>query len=552
MSKENNKMQVDIENLFKQNVNDLLSIKELYRKLKEMEEKITQFKYIDNTLVKKLKKEYEKLNKIILDENVQVKLTNDIETINSQLGSKANLEPKHYYVGINQKFKTINQAIAQWKSDGKVKSIIHISKGEYNEIIALHEGNSYLSIIGENKHDVVIRTKTGYYKDTPVNIQGGEALLKNLTVIADHTNNSDYQYIGLETGNPSTDNIGGAYALHVDFPGEGKTVIEDCILISYQNSAVGMGTRSNQQVYFINCEIYSYTPSSFPTQATQNGAFLYHSASSNNAINQFVSLKDCKLFSENFKAFNYYDYSTNSNCIVDLEIINCNFGSNVIKTRESLVNITKNITGNITKNSFGNNVVKCNYKYNGEQPYGQMSLITQDNGQTITYNDCNSAIKTCFWNVPYNGLNLPQAGRQFDGMTICYMPTYLIQYAWDTTQAWQKWRRHCCNGVWSSWFMVYETRANINGVINDSFAIGSTGDCSSIANLNNATKTGYYLCDGSQSGANCPTTAWCGCETISFNTSFKVQYAWEIANGNKYKRIMNNGTWGNWSTKIIE
>ena len=90
MSNENNKMQVDIENLFKQNVNDLSAIKELYRKLKEVEEKITQIKYIDNTLVKKIKKEYEKLNKIILDKNIQVKLTNDIETINTQLDTIKN------------------------------------------------------------------------------------------------------------------------------------------------------------------------------------------------------------------------------------------------------------------------------------------------------------------------------------------------------------------------------------------------------------------------------------------------------------------------------
>ena len=44
MSNENNKMQVDIENLFKQNVNDLSALKELYRKLKEVEEKILQIK----------------------------------------------------------------------------------------------------------------------------------------------------------------------------------------------------------------------------------------------------------------------------------------------------------------------------------------------------------------------------------------------------------------------------------------------------------------------------------------------------------------------------
>ena len=85
MPKENNKIQVDIDTLKKQNVNDLLSIKELYRKLKEVEEKISQIKYIDSNLANKLKKEYEKLNKIILDENIQIKLTNDIETINEKL-----------------------------------------------------------------------------------------------------------------------------------------------------------------------------------------------------------------------------------------------------------------------------------------------------------------------------------------------------------------------------------------------------------------------------------------------------------------------------------
>ena len=56
MSIENNKMQIDIDNLFKQNANDLSSIKELYSKWKEVEEKIIKIKYIDSTLGKKLKK----------------------------------------------------------------------------------------------------------------------------------------------------------------------------------------------------------------------------------------------------------------------------------------------------------------------------------------------------------------------------------------------------------------------------------------------------------------------------------------------------------------
>ena len=107
MSNENNKIQIDIENLFKQNVNDLSAIKELYRKLKEVEEKISQIKYIDSALANKLKKEYEKLKKIILDENVQAKLTNDIKTINSQLVTKLSKEEaKNIIETINSQLDT--------------------------------------------------------------------------------------------------------------------------------------------------------------------------------------------------------------------------------------------------------------------------------------------------------------------------------------------------------------------------------------------------------------------------------------------------------------
>ena len=125
MPKENNKMQVDIDTLKKQNVNDLLSIKELYSKLEELGEKITQIKYIDNTLVKKIKKEYENLKKIILDENIQVelgnkidkfnkKLTNDIETINSQMDTIKNQK-------IN--FKTLDKGRAAFIFDDGYKNI---------------------------------------------------------------------------------------------------------------------------------------------------------------------------------------------------------------------------------------------------------------------------------------------------------------------------------------------------------------------------------------------------------------------------------------------
>ena len=89
-----NKHEVDIDTLFKQNENDLVSIKELYKKLKDLEKKISQIKYIDSNLADKLKKDYEKLKRIILDENIQVKLTNDIKEIVTQLDTMEKIKLK--------------------------------------------------------------------------------------------------------------------------------------------------------------------------------------------------------------------------------------------------------------------------------------------------------------------------------------------------------------------------------------------------------------------------------------------------------------------------
>ena len=154
MSKENNKMQVDIDTLKKQNVNDLLSIKELYSKLEELGEKITQVKYIDNTLVKKIKKEYENLKKIILDENIQIKLTNDIETIISQMDNKANLLDINKIVNVKafgakgdnktDDSKAINDAL-KYAKDNKIMNV-YIPRGQYlidSASIKVHTGITF-------------------------------------------------------------------------------------------------------------------------------------------------------------------------------------------------------------------------------------------------------------------------------------------------------------------------------------------------------------------------------------------------------------------------
>ena len=70
MSIDINKHEVDIDILKKQNENDLVSIKELYRKIEELENKIEQIKYIDTKLIDKIKKDYEKFKSEILNGGV--------------------------------------------------------------------------------------------------------------------------------------------------------------------------------------------------------------------------------------------------------------------------------------------------------------------------------------------------------------------------------------------------------------------------------------------------------------------------------------------------
>ena len=131
-----NKHEVDIDTLFKQNENDLVSIKELYRKLKNLEKKISQIKYIDSNLADKLKKDYEKLKRIILDENIQAKLTNDINEINTQLNTNTTEIEKvktEYYLTSKTTLKEIV------KSMGEDGGCIYVSHGvhEVNESFVL-------------------------------------------------------------------------------------------------------------------------------------------------------------------------------------------------------------------------------------------------------------------------------------------------------------------------------------------------------------------------------------------------------------------------------
>ena len=197
MSNENNKMQVDIENLFKQNVNDLSAIKELYRKLKEVEEKFSQIKYIDSTLANRLKKDYEKLKRIILDENVQAKLADDIETINSQMDNISlqiknsdNIQAKINSQMDNIALQIKNGDNIQAKINYAIENNLNIYGRELNvnkklTIDLLNKSNIRidLEIYPSDNIDEVINLKNGINAICNIEISGGGNSLSKGIVI---------------------------------------------------------------------------------------------------------------------------------------------------------------------------------------------------------------------------------------------------------------------------------------------------------------------------------------------------------------------------------
>ena len=156
MSYDINSQQVDIENLFKQNANDLASIKELYRNLKEIEEKISQIKYIDSKLADKLKKDYEKLKRVILDENIQLQLVNDIndikprmtnlikvvDNINTQLDNFSNT-----FDEINSELGNIQTKKADQTFVNNLNSQFSGLRNEVNNLVLESGGDSNLEVV---------------------------------------------------------------------------------------------------------------------------------------------------------------------------------------------------------------------------------------------------------------------------------------------------------------------------------------------------------------------------------------------------------------------
>ncbi len=346
----------------------------------------------------------------------------------------------HYYVGAGMQYETITAAVAQWTTDGKPDSIIHIMKGVYNEKVNLGGMSSNLSFIGEDKAHVVWKQTTGYYPDCPLSISGN-VVIKNITFIADHTSTPGYTYVPYTTGN-----TGAAYALHLDAPNApGVVRVENCDLYSYQNAAIGCGTCVDRSLQIINCRLFSLGNIA---GTLANGALLYHGDAADGVTGQELVLKH-NYFYHAYSSLVAYLQNT-GDTKVDIEMVGNVLDSGVYTTNDALVTLSFKEFFTIAKNSCGNNVERMN----APESSWQKAKLTDDFGNAVLYTDDFNNAKTGLFkgNTLLGTANTPVAGHAILGLMLPYSSAYYkVQYAWDVEDAFKLYRRTWSTSSWTAW-----------------------------------------------------------------------------------------------------
>lgn len=142
----------------------------------------------------------------------------------------------------------------------------------------------YISIIGLNKYSSIIKDTSGNYVTGSCDVWT-KGTIENLTIEMSHEDEvweSDSRK---------------SYALHFDF-GQCDTEVRNCILISHQAPAVGIGLYQGTKIKLKDCELYSYATSDYG-KLVDYGAIFCHSNTSDNITDQNIILENCKVVSQN-------------------------------------------------------------------------------------------------------------------------------------------------------------------------------------------------------------------------------------------------------------
>ena len=260
-------------------------------------------------------------------------------------------------------FTTIHDALAATLGQDSASWPLHIMvmPGVYNEPTltfaeeSLYCNNRYLSIVGVDKENCIIRNDKGYYNgsasgqdnygdNAPIKINGN-VYIANLTIIStDDEATSDANIYHR------------SYCIHTDAGAQQNSIIEihNCVLRNNHAPCIGFGIPKNCTLKITNSELYTtlYNPNDW----LLGGAIVWGhdriSDPSPTEIQEHVVIKDCILKAGNCHAFANFN---NMNGLMD-----CVFINNAVDVPNDK-GIDLGDTTTIDKLSYGNQLVAMNY-----------------------------------------------------------------------------------------------------------------------------------------------------------------------------------------------
>lgn len=308
------------------------------------------------------------LKKMIESESSRA--TNSEDSLRASVNELSN--EIQYHVGAEYNYKTINSALTACLSADKNGSII-IHPGTYNEIIKAPITDKKVSFIGVSKESCIWTSDVYGYNNS--NFTGtGNFTFKNLTFIKNGTGTGE-----------------GGYAIHLDTPNRtGNMLISNCHVVSYENAAIGCGTKANQSIVVDGCLIESYAPKS-DTSSYNRGAFLWHSSSeAGNANQRFELLNNIIVMHGNQTNSLVLRNVLGNDQPISIKVINNQISSEFFDTDRtdsawySMVVFENSATSKITKTAtsfFGNSHNNINYGF--EATTGQMTKLGNGFGYII-------------------------------------------------------------------------------------------------------------------------------------------------------------------------
>lgn len=254
------------------------------------------------------------------------------------------------YVDVkNGDYNNIQEAIDNCNDSVNNPVTIMVGVGTWDRFSMTDAENKlrYISIIGVNKHDCIIADHTGAYATPPAEVRTN-GIISHLTFMADHAadtalaHKTEYEY-----------------AMHMDF-GTQDVTIEDCIFISYQAPAVGIGLHQDEHIKLKHCVCLSYADTSYGIGTYNDnglGALYCHTNCSDGVTNQNLWVEDCIVISFYLKNMAQFDIISNTpNSTQSMTLIKNMFFSH----HQTPVFFTSG-GSMLSKYSFGNNRSEANY-----------------------------------------------------------------------------------------------------------------------------------------------------------------------------------------------